>query len=133
MEEIRAFFDSIRESRSKLSNPFSETADGAKSEIEGLLVQIDITDLDSAEEELLEATETASDKDINDIRQRLIQACQKYSSKFDTLAKSKEILSANNLPHLRLHRPVYVEQDDIHVVPANNDVLLRESELSSFM
>lgn len=132
-EEIRAFFASVKDSRSKLSNPFSAEAEGPKPDVESLLERIDIAELDREEEDLVHAVETATLEDINRLRLQLAHICREYCTIFDDFAKSKDALTNKDLPAVELEKPVYMKREDTHVVPAENHVLLREDEMSSFM
>lgn len=132
-EEIRALFASVREVRTKLSDPFFVGNDDLKSRVEELLNALDVTELEVAEEDLLQANDSSETTGINDIRYRLTQVCDNYLSKINGFVKSSPAASNQDVPSCQVVSPAYATQDDLHVLPAGNSVILRENELSSFM
>lgn len=132
-EEIRAFFASVREIRTKLSDPFFAGNGDLKSGVEELLNTLDVTELDVAEEELLQANDKCEITGINDIRYSLAQVCREHLSKIDAFVKSSPAMSSQDVPPCQVVSPAYATRDDLHVLPAGNSVILREDELSSFM
>lgn len=95
----------------------------------------DIDDLDSGEELLLKSIGQASPRDVNDIRWRILQYCERYHNA-DQLGPINQtdakIPPARSMP-AELVAPEYARYDDLHVLPADNHVIIREKEMSSFL
>lgn len=133
LQELKVFFASVYEIRKKLSDPFSDETEEVRNEVEKLLEELDVSELSRLEEDLIFGAESVQLEEINDSRYHFSDICHRYTAKFDAFRKSRTVSAGKDLPRCELVLPEYVEHGDIHVLPTNSSVILREKELSSFM